>query len=262
MKNLITFSLFMTLFFKPGMVSSQSLELEFGTGLRTMIIDKALNDTYDTPVRLGFSMGLSSTIDLADHISLQPGLRFITKGGQLIGEDQFDKSGYKTPDTRLTESVNKDYDPGTALTIKGDYTNKLSVNYLEIPVLLQARISSDTRGIFFQGGPYLGIGLFGKNSDSFESEALINPDVTEKKIEFGSSSRDDHPRFEGGIVLGAGYFAKGGDYENKNLYIGLQTGIGLSDLPIKNRVDSGSGTYNNFYIQLTIGFSIASFEVH
>ena len=164
--------------------------------------------TVTTSNSTGFHVGAVADIGFG-NLSLQPGILYSAKGGSSN-----DGSG------------------GTA---------KLTLNYVEVPVNLLYNIPVGIGKIFIGGGPYVGLGISGKNTLSGTATSTGSGSESQN-ITFGSTAGDvKNPdfgvnllggfRFESGLSLSAGY------------------GIGLANL---SNV-SGFSTKNNV-LSFSVGY--------
>ncbi len=157
--------------------------------------------------KAGFTLGLTSSFAMGKRFSFESALNFLQKGGVIKEE-------------------------GT--------TDKLTTNYLELPLNFVYNIYS-AKGIFFAGGgPSIGVGLFGKDrySDYTHSETT--------NILFGESA--DIKPYEAGINLLAGYRFKRGFIVTLNYNAGLNN--------TATTIDDYSSKMHNRYFGLRIGYMI------
>ncbi len=138
--------------------------------------------------------------------------------------------------------------PGLSLQGKGaklaesniaDFTWTQNTMWLEIPVNFVAKIPTMDVGSFIIGaGPYVGIGLSGKNK--YES----NFGGTEREFEFGKNGSLRRTDFGANIL--AGY------QMNQGISITANYGLGLTDLS----PEGASGKINNRVWGISLGFRI------
>ncbi|HJP62147.1 MAG TPA: porin family protein [Mucilaginibacter sp.] len=162
----------------------------------------ATGGSISTESLVGFHVGGVADIGF-ETFSIQPGLLFSTKGGKSTSEDG---------------------------------TDKITLNYLEIPVNFLYKVPAGDGKVFFGAGPYLGYGLSGKSKSS---------DGTSTDVTFGSTTDDvKNPDF--GFNFLAGYQFSQGFALNVNYGLGLanlsneDAGVNLKT---KNQVLSFSLTY-------------------
>src|SRR3569833_2075269 len=126
----------------------------------------ATGGSISTESLVGFHGG--GVVDIGfETFSIQPGLLFSTKGGKSTSEEG---------------------------------TDKVTLNYLEVPVNFLYKVPAGDGKVFFGAGPYLGYGLSGKSKSS---------DGTSTDVTFGSTTDDvKNPDF--GFNFLAGYqFSQG-----------------------------------------------------
>jgi hypothetical protein len=153
-------------------------------------------DAGDSNSKLGFHGGLVANFAFSDALSVQPEVLFSMKGAQ---------------------------DPD-------DSKNKLNLNYIDVPVMLQYNAD----GLFFEAGPQLGILASAKSTNGTD-----DVDVKEvfKTVDFG-------------YAVGLGYKLESGPM------IGLRYNGGIANIP--KSVDFGSSTIDakirNSAFQLYVGY--------
>ncbi len=154
----------------------------------------------------GFTAGLVASIPVSKKISFRPQLNYVQKGGKVSDQD---------------------------------FTDKLTLNYLELP--LNFVLNAPTKnGLFFVGaGPSLSFGLSGK--DKWED----NMESGKSDIHFGNSADDDLKAFEAAINVLAGYQFSGGFFVQANY------NAGISNLAIED--PEFSSKYHNRYFGLGVG---------
>lgn len=117
-----------------------------------------------------FTAGLMFILPLSDAVAIQPELLFTQKGA---------KSTYKV--------------------LGEEFTNDLTYNYLDIPLLLRLSLG-DTHGeglgIYVNGGGYVGYALSGKGERSSPLGTL--------ETEFTFDDEDDQSRIDFGFAVGGG----------------------------------------------------------
>ena len=162
----------------------------------------ATGGSISTESLVGFHVG--GVVDIGfETFSIQPGLLFSTKGGKSSSEEG---------------------------------TDKVTLNYLEVPVNFLYKVPAGDGKVIFGAGPYLGYGLSGKSKSS---------DGTSTDVTFGSTTDDvKNPDF--GFNFLAGYQFSQGFALNVNYGLGLanlsndDAGVNLKT---KNQVLSFSLTY-------------------
>jgi hypothetical protein len=116
---------------------------------------------YETQTTIGFRFGVIANIPIDGELNFQPCILFTSRGGK-----------------------------GTATLPgwNGDYTveSSLSINYIEIPLMLAFKFNEKPGGLFIGVGPGLNIALSGKNKGSGNGS-------DDKMIKFGSDSSQLKP---------------------------------------------------------------------
>lgn len=165
----------------------------------------------------GFHIGPFYEIAISDYFSLESALLLNSKGFRY-GEDR----------TALEEKINYDHD--------------VNLYYLDLPINLKGRYSFDYFSVFVSTGPYVGVGLFGKEKQGPTLNEQREEDVRE--IVWGDDPLSDFKRYDYGIQLGTGI-------EAGQLSLGVNYNYGLANispdkingLKINNRVINVSLAY-------------------
>ncbi len=165
------------------------------------------NISITSDIKTGFSGGLVSHIPISKYLSLRPELKYVQKGGKLSEEGS---------------------------------TDKLTLNYLELPLNFVFNTIT-SKGMFFVGvGPSVNIGIAGKEKWNYD-----DGETGEEKVNFGSNPDDDFKAFELGINALTGYQFKSGFFVSANYNAGLSN--------VANNFDYDS-QYHNWYFGINIGF--------
>ncbi|WP_298739391.1 porin family protein [uncultured Chitinophaga sp.] len=178
-------------------------------------------DASDLSKRLsGFHAGGIADITLAENFSLQPQLLFIMKGVK--------SASY----TETIEGIEFNFPE-----------QKLTLNYLELPVNFMYKHEAGAGSIFVGAGPYLGFGLSGKAKASGEEDGKVKFDGR-KAEEIGE---DDEAtlhlkRLDAGANFLAGYELKNG------LLFSVNYSLGLTNL------DPDGGKSKNNYFGVSVGY--------
>ena len=218
MKTLIRFffALFLVTFTTVSI--AQTFGVKAGLNISDMLIkDDDSNYSDQLDMNTGFHIGLTSEFAKTDFFSFETGLILSTKG-------------YKTS---YTEAFGGE---------KMEFTGKLSLYYLDIPLTGKATLDVGDARIFGTFGPYVGIGLSGKA----KSETTING-VTEKTtrdVDWGSNEEDDLKRMDFGLTVGAGIGFRAFE-------IGATYGYGLTN--ISTYTDNGYKA-NNRVFGISLGY--------
>ena len=181
--------------------NAQSLGLTAGPAFSFYEIS-ADNVSVTSDIKTGFSGGLVAHVPVSKYLSFRPELKYVQKGGKL-SED--------------------------------GYSDKLTLNYIELPVNFVFNTHS-IKGMFFAGlGPSFNLGLSGKSKG----------DDGDYDVKFGSSSEDDFKPFEIGLNALVGYQFKSGFFVSANSNTGLNN--------VGNDFDYNA-EYHNWYFGINIGF--------
>lgn len=190
MRNLI--GLFVCVFALTMATQSfaQNFRVKAGLNLSSMLI-KDDNKTYsdDFKMKPGFHIGATAEFPVTEMFSFETGLLLSSKGFKLSREG---------------------------------YEGKVSLTYLDIP--LTGKTFIDIRGIKAYGifGPYIGIGLSGK--EKFDNTYEGETETDENKIKWGSDEEEsDFKRLDYGVIIGAGV-------ELNVIQIGLSYNLGLANI--------------------------------
>lgn len=163
------------------------------------------SDIEDAKFNLGFTLGVGFNFPIGEGaFSLQPELNFIQKGAKYE---------------------------------EGDYSEKLKLNYLEIPILAKATFGEVTK-FYVNVGPSLGYGLNGKvkvKEGSLEEDFDVN---------FGDEVDEIEKRMDVGLQLGAGVIIA------EKIMIDLRYGLGLTSLNEESKV-------KNNVLQFTVGVPLS-----
>lgn len=168
------------------------------------------DDVDDAKFKPGFTIGAGLNMPLGSGmISLQPEINYIQKGGKFE---------------------------------EGDFSDKYTVNYLEVPVLVKATFGEGTK-FYVNAGPSVAFGLGGKNKwEEGDEEG-------ESDIKFGDEDEnsDDFYIEKGtdiGLQLGAGVIIA------EKVMIDVRYGLGLTDLYDDSSV-------KNNVLQFTVGIPLS-----
>ncbi len=151
----------------------------------------------DSKIRTGFHIGVDYEIAIAPDFYFAPGLQYSSKGA-------------KSEETIM----------GT------DITNKMVLNYLEVPLNLAYKPLLGNGNLIVNFGPYLGYAIGGKYKIEGDGGDV------EEDIEFGSGDDEMKP-FDMGANIGFGYMLGGGLSFKLNAQLGLIS-ISNGDDAVKN----------------------------
>lgn len=172
------------------------------------------SDHYDIKSIHGFQGGIFAEFPLSTTVkwlTVETGLMIQTMGSDITFYN------YKSP---LGQS-------GWNTSVLSSDNTLTNLYYLDIPFNVKMYSSVGKTSLYFEIGPYLGIGLSGKLHD-----------WQIRKISWGSTiNNDDYKRFDSGISMGVGL-------KIKPILIGLSYDLGLAniyptgDIILHNRVFS------------------------
>jgi len=194
---------------------AQSFGVKAGLNLSNMLA-KDDDDTYSDDFKMhpGFHLGATAGFPITDMFSFETGLLLSTKG---FNED-FQEDGY-------------------------EYKDKVNLVYLDIPLTAKASFEVGSIAVFGVFGPYIGIGLSGK--DKWELTIDGETESGEDKVKWGSDKEnDDLKRFDFGLVMGAGV-------EINAIQIGLNYNLGLANI---SSYDEGGYTNKNKVLGISVGY--------
>ncbi len=209
--------------------AQSSAILRGGVNLANISINND-GDVDDNKTLTSFQVGIIGDFQVASFLSIQPGLLFTGKGSKT-------QSGQETDATYYRATTNP--------------------YYLEIPVNLVFKTPTGPVKFFAGAGPYIGIGIAGKNK--VEGKFLGTSFSSENKIEW---SNDDPTTLD--YEEGAGYgILKRFDYglngtagiETKSLVISANYGLGLAKLQSGSNSSENNNNKHRVF-SLTLGFRL------
>lgn len=181
--------------------------------------------------RLGMHIGAVYNVELANDISLQPGIYYSQRNWKL-------NDAYLGKRILTNMGLPDDWAGMAGSVLGDDATNKIGNHYFEVPVLVKYNLdlTSDIT-IDPHVGPYFAVGLMGKMKDQEKpkvktfSEKTLNEEGEGKVLGLG------YKNFDMGLELGCGatFF--------ESVYFGLDYQIGLRELNSKGKVASRNGNF-------------------
>jgi hypothetical protein len=170
---------------RPGLtVSSYKLTREY-------------NDLYDAGFQPGGSVGVFMEVNLGNRFTLQPEVVFTQRGAHLRSESAIYWDGPEFG-----------YPVGYAVS---DYRFRETLNYIDIPVMVEKNFGGGRFGGYVALGPGLSFGLNGRGKEEitlqYRDESLMiveEIDRNEYEIEMGKGRYDMYRGFDFNINLGAG----------------------------------------------------------
>jgi hypothetical protein len=167
-------------------VSAQGFGLRGGANFQNWAGD----GVEDSKMITGFHFGLDYEIAVAPDFYFAPGLLFSTKGAR-----------WEESEEGIT------------------YEEKISLNYLEIPLHLVYKPLLGQGNLILAFGPYLGYGLGGKYKEEVSGGPFSGSN--EEDISFGSGDDDDLKAFDMGANISFGYMLSNGLSFQVNTQLGL-----------------------------------------
>ncbi len=213
--------------------SFQSFAQTFG--VKAGLNMSKITEMKDAKMLLGFHVGATAELDVAEQFSVETGLILGSKGVKM--EETFSEQ-------------EDDFKMSLTATIK------MVPMYLEIPVNGKYNIDLNGKKLYLSAGPYLAFGIAGKLKVAAEMEVSGNvPDGFEKpgskdvdeNIKWGNDEEeDDFKRMDFGINVGAGL-------DIGSIGIGVQYGLGLSQLSPGDPKEK----YNNRVLSVSLSYKFA-----
>ncbi len=197
---------------------AQIFGIKAGVNLSTMSLkDNNGNYSDDFKMNPGFHVGVTGEFPLTEIFSFETGLLLSTKG--------------------LKINQVEDIPLGPTTVLKG----KMNLLYLDIPFTAKAYFDIGSTKIYGLFGPYLGMGVSGKNKYEITGEGETR--TGEKNISWGSEE-NDYKRLDYGLTAGSGV-------EIKSIQIGLFYSLGLAN--ISNQSVNGR-KFSNRILGITVGY--------
>ena len=153
-----------------------------------MNVSKITNYHADSDMKPGYQFGVGMDYFFTDSWGIQPSLMLVNKGVKIKRSINFEEmpDGYSS----ASPSVSFPYLPYNNLT-----ENRM---YLEMPVMLAYRVDlSNTLKLVFNGGGYIGYGIGGKTSVTYD-----NQDGSVEKHKGNTFDRSGSQRFDYGLGVG------------------------------------------------------------
>jgi hypothetical protein len=177
--------------------------------------DESVSDNYK--MNAGFHAGLTAEIPVSGIFSFEPGLFISTKG--------FHESTSETVEGVLVETK-----------------SKIGLLYIDIPLPAKATYEVGNYQVYGLFGPYVGMGLSGKNkSESTILGATTNDD---QDIQWGEGNDQDLKRLDIGLIFGAGV-------ERSAYQLGISYALGLANIAAFN---TDTFQVKNRVLAITVGY--------
>lgn len=222
MKHFVFITAF-TLFLTCSLHAQWSWGFEVGGTGSMFQTDNEYKELFDNKLRLGTTIGFLANFPLGDdqRLRIQPQISFVQKGGNLKLD----------ADELLDSDVT-------------DFVIKQRLNYLQIPLMIQYRLTEEDQGFAITGGPYFGLGLSGKAdfvlkpTDVKREIEASEPDLFKSSdIQFGKDGVDNYSQIDWGVLLGVNYFASNKE-KRRTWNLGFQVGLGLKGLETTEQKES------------------------
>jgi hypothetical protein len=230
-QKLVMFSLVLSLSLTLGVVNAQKsfAILKGGVNLANVSVNND-GDIDDAKTLTSFQAGIVGDLYVAPFLSIQPGLLFTGKGTKTQSGNEGDANWYR--------ATSNPY-------------------YLEVPVNAVFKIPAGDFKVFAGAGPYLGIGIAGKNK--VRGAILGTTFSSEEKIEFSDDDPSTLNEEEGtgfGIMRRFDYGLNGlVGIETKSIVISANYGLGLAKL--QSGTDSDDDNNNKHRVwSFTLGFKL------
>lgn len=215
-----------------GSVKAQSGTI-LRAGLNLANISVTDNGKVDDAKQLtSFQVGLIGNVPLGTGlVAFQPGIVFTGKGSKTQSGDASSSQYYRATSNPL---------------------------YIEIPANIVFKLPLGTESKFFAGaGPYLGVGIAGKNK--VEGKSLGIAFSNEKNIEFSNDDPTTTNYEEGagyGILKRFDYGLNGtAGIEGKSVVLGVNYGLGLAKLQSGSN-SSADNNNKHRVLSFTVGFKL------
>lgn len=205
--------LLLGLFLAVAVSFSATAQLSYGVraGVNLAKISvKSEGLTINPSNNVGFNLTAYMDAPIAPGLSIQPGISLQNKGMK------FDFGGFIEDDWVVDEDIPDKY--------------TLSLMYLEVPVNLVYYLPAGSGDVFLGAGPYLGIGIGGKEKYGSVSEDVVWGDDGFKRLDAGANFLLGY-KLLNGFTINAGYGlglmnmdGEGGDYgtaKNRVLSFGV-----------------------------------------
>ncbi|MBX2891671.1 MAG: PorT family protein [Saprospiraceae bacterium] len=216
------------LFFQVLNAQISGVGIRPGVSLSTFKLNREYNDIYNASLRPGMSMAAFMEINLGNRFTLQPEVAFTQRGANLRSKSTiyWDGPAFGYPaDYRVV-----------------DYRQKETLNYLDVPLMVEKNFGGGNVGAYVALGPGLSFGFKGKGREEItyefpvsDGQIDIGADRFEYGIEMGSGRFDTYKGFDFSLNAGAGLLFL---LENGEIGIDLRYTHGLKNLNVdglKNR---------------------------
>ena len=219
------------------LLNAQTFSVVGGFNMSDLRVSSSEGDIDNNQYSLkpGFHFGFRTDIRINEFLSFAPAVLFSTKGTSMSYE--YERPGFEFNGVILEEAV----------LVKVD--SDITLQYLDIPLALQATHQlNDRLRVYGALGPYLGIGLYGKQKGTTESNG--EKESSELVLPWGNDPEEDFlQRLDMGITIGAGI-------EIEKVLVGLSFDTGLSNI---STYQEEGARIENKVLRFTVGYQIGSF---
>jgi len=196
--------------------SQSKIGFTAGFNLNNARIDIRNDEEPETAFKPGFHFGIVSVTELSESIDLRSSLLFNSKGVS---------SG----------------------DVEGDDYDRIAFNYVELPVNLVFNLDE---GFNLFAGPYLGVGVGGKNKFKFDGEkGEIDLVPSANEVDYNDFLADEAPfrRIDYGFNVGVGY-----SLDQMMINLGYSHGLSNLNVDVTNVPFTGdvSADDNKFFNQV------------
>ena len=205
---------------KSSMLSfSQIIGIKGGMNISNMVESRQnihLSDNHSN--LLGYNLGVSYVKKLSQNIMIESNLNISLKGYRTNNRIYF-----------ISDSV--------------DHKLSTSLTYLDLPIYAVFTKQFDKLNGFIKFGPYIGLGLFGRNKHTLVSGSSVKNTIVDY-VSWGSNKyKDNFVRFDYGFSLGVGL-------ELKPLQVCISNYHGLANTAI-NTFENNSNYHRAYSITIT-----------
>ena len=166
---------------------------------------------------IGYRAGVLADLGLGDHIAVQPGIFYCARGGKLKAD----------------------------FGIFGTSQSDVTVNYLEVPVLVLYKLQVGPGRVFVGLGPSVSMALSGKTHATSSFSSIFGQVDTTIKMEFGSDT-SEMKRLDLAAIFNAGYELDMGLFVRVGYYLGLAN--------LSNNSSTADDKMKNRAFQITLGY--------
>jgi len=202
-------------------------------------------------INAGVNMGkVTSKYDGKKEEGIKSAIGFIVSGDVNIplGESLMFQTGVQFESVKSKGDDESTSNPFPGFTIKETSSNKLSLNFINIPAKIYFKMPAGGGSFMIGAGPFLGIGISGKQKGNsriettFGGNTTVTEDSYDEKVEYGSADTT-MKRMNFGVGVNLAYVLA------NNMKISLFSNIGLSNLQNADKYSTKIMTFG-----LTLGY--------